>query len=145
MSRHNPYRRKASPSIGLGAIVIACLATVLPGLAILKLGQSIRPAYLVAYLCAISVISFFLYGLDKKKAANEAWRIPERTLHLVELAGGWLAAYFAQRAYRHKTAKQAYQAVFWCIALIHNYVALDYLNEWRLTKAALAFIASLIE
>ena len=34
----------------------------------------------LAYLAVINVIAFGLYGLDKYRAMNNMWRIPEKTL-----------------------------------------------------------------
>lgn len=34
----------------------------------------------LAYLVVINVITFGLYGLDKYRAMNNMWRIPEKTL-----------------------------------------------------------------
>jgi len=77
------------------------------------------------YLLA-SVICFVQYGLDKRAARRGRWRIPESTLHLLELAGGWPGALIAQRAFRHKTRKQPFQLLFWCAAAA-NCAALTWL------------------
>jgi len=79
---------------------------------------------LAAYLL-MSAITFALYGLDKWRAArprrgNErVSRIPERTLHGLELAGGWPGALIAQQVFRHKRSKTAYMRVFWVIVALH--------------------------
>lgn len=54
----------------------------------------------------INVLTFALYAMDKTAAENGNWRTPEARLHLFALAGGWPAAAFAQRAFRHKTTKE---------------------------------------
>jgi uncharacterized membrane protein YsdA (DUF1294 family) len=45
--------------------------------------------------------------------------VSEKTLHLCELAGGWLGAFVAQRKLYHKSRKSSYQVVFWLIVIIH--------------------------
>ena len=58
---------------------------------------------------AINLITFILYGVDKRRAKRGAWRIPEKTL----LAGTWLlggvGAFAAMRMFRHKTKHIAFQ------------------------------------
>ena len=57
----------------------------------------------------INVITFILYGVDKRRAKQGAWRIPEKTL----LTGTWLlggvGAWLAMRVFRHKTKHIAFQ------------------------------------
>ena len=58
---------------------------------------------------AINLITFILYGVDKRRAKRGAWRIPEKTL----LTGTWLlggvGAWLAMRMFRHKTKHIAFQ------------------------------------
>jgi len=74
---------------------------------------------LLAYLMVNPVI-FLVYGLDKYRAARGLWRIPESTLHLFELAGGWAGGFVAQQLWHHKTVKVSYQIVFWTIVTLHG-------------------------
>lgn len=66
-----------------------------------------------AYL-VISLTCFVAYAMDKSAARNGAWRTPERTLLLLGLVCGWPGALLAQQWLRHKTAKRAFQRMFWC-------------------------------
>jgi uncharacterized membrane protein YsdA (DUF1294 family) len=87
-------------------------------------GVSLIP--LAAY-GAVSVVAFFLYWSDKRKARDDSWRTPENVLHAVELAGGWPGALIAQQVFRHKTRKVSYQVVFWLIVLLHQVFWIDQL------------------
>ncbi|MFP4121453.1 DUF1294 domain-containing protein [Coleofasciculus sp.] len=73
---------------------------------------------LLLYLI-MSGLTFVLYAHDKSRARTGESRIPEKTLHLCELAGGWLGAFIAQRTLRHKSSKNSYQVVFWAIVAFH--------------------------
>ncbi|MEO7413654.1 MAG: DUF1294 domain-containing protein [Opitutaceae bacterium] len=83
-----------------------------------------------------SAITYFLYADDKQRAKERAWRSPERGLHFFALAGGWPGAFLAQRRLRHKSAKLRFQFVFWLIVGAHQFVAVDYLLDWKWSRTA---------
>lgn len=74
---------------------------------------------LVAYLL-VSLITFFVFGWDKRQARRQKRRIPESTLHILELAAGWPGSLLGQRVFHHKTRKRSYQVVFWLIVVLHT-------------------------
>ena len=51
----------------------------------------------------MGLITFFLYGADKRKARKGKWRIPESTLLLFSFFGGSLGAFLGMQLFRHKT------------------------------------------
>ena len=73
----------------------------------------------VAVSIAASAASAVLMAMDKRRAANKKWRISERTLHAVELLGGWPGSLAAQHVVRHKNLKVSYQVVFVLCATAH--------------------------
>ncbi len=81
---------------------------------------------LVVYSIA-SVVCFFSYLSDKRKATNGSWRVQESTLHFLELIGGWPGALIAQQTLRHKTRKLRFQLTFWAIVLMHFIAWTDFL------------------
>ncbi len=58
------------------------------------------------------MVAFIAYAFDKRAARAGRRRIPERTLLLIGLAGGWPGALLAQRLVRHKSSKKSFQARF---------------------------------
>ncbi|UWX04498.1 DUF1294 domain-containing protein [Pseudoxanthomonas sp. NC8] len=68
-----------------------------------------------AFLLALCCVAWIAYALDKHAAQRGRRRIPESTLHLLELAGGWPGAFVAQRMLHHKTRKRSYRIAFWCL------------------------------
>jgi uncharacterized membrane protein YsdA (DUF1294 family) len=48
------------------------------------------------------------HGRDKRAARLGRRRTPERTLHLLELIGGWPGALLAMTVFHHKTRKASY-------------------------------------
>ena len=58
------------------------------------------------YLIGINLTAFIVFGLDKGRARAGKWRVSERTLLLLSLAGGSLGALSAMLLFRHKTRKE---------------------------------------
>ena len=81
------------------------------------------PFPLVLVYCGASVLSFLMYWMDKSAANWGERRIPEASLHLVDLLGGWPGALLAQAAFRHKTVKASFQQAFRRIILVNLSVA----------------------
>jgi uncharacterized membrane protein YsdA (DUF1294 family) len=76
----------------------------------------------VVYFAAtllFSLIAFGTFAVDKYRAGTGGRRVPEAVLHTLELLGGWPGSLLAQRTFRHKNRKIAYQAVFWVIVAVH--------------------------
>ena len=87
------------------------------------------PLYPCWLLC-LSVVTFLFYGYDKHQSEKDgAWRVPEATLHLLSLLGGFIGAFLGRRFYRHKTQKLIFIIVIVLSALLH--IAL-FLYFWRL-------------
>lgn len=74
--------------------------------------------YLAVALFA-SLVAFVVYGFDKRRAQGGGCRIPEKTLHLIAVIGGWPGALVGQKVFRHKTQKLSFQVVFWCCVLLN--------------------------
>ena len=76
------------------------------------------PYVAIAY-ATMSLLAIALYGFDKRRATSGGERVRERTLHLVELLGGWPGALIAMQLFRHKTRKLSYLLVTWTIVAAH--------------------------
>lgn len=76
-----------------------------------------------AYLLVINIVGLTVMAVDKKRAAHNEWRIPERTLFLVAILGGALGTTLGMFLFRHKTKHWYFRVGFplililWCIAL----------------------------
>lgn len=66
-------------------------------------------ALLWAVWFLMNLAAFILYGVDKRRAKQGAWRIPERTLLLCTWLLGGVGAWLAMRVFRHKTKHIAFQ------------------------------------
>ena len=58
---------------------------------------------LAVWLIAINLVTFAVYGADKRRARRGAWRVPEKTLFLLPLLGGSVGALLGMRVFRHTT------------------------------------------
>jgi uncharacterized membrane protein YsdA (DUF1294 family) len=67
----------------------------------------------------LNLLAFGFYGFDKRAAQLHQRRTPENTLHLLALAGGWPAAWLAQRTFRHKTQKRPFRIGYGFTVLLH--------------------------
>ena len=58
----------------------------------------------IAY-ALVNVLAFALFGIDKAKARNGSWRIPEKTLITSAILFGALGAWIGMKVFHHKTRK----------------------------------------
>ena len=96
-------------SLGVGALL------GLFGLWIVKL----VPDWTLFAVLGMSVVALGFYLHDKGAAARGEQRVPENTLHLLSLLGGWPGALIGQGLFRHKTSKQSFQFVFWLTVVLN--------------------------
>jgi uncharacterized membrane protein YsdA (DUF1294 family) len=73
----------------------------------------------IAYGIA-SVICLIVYYFDKTAAQAGRWRISEKTLLLLGLAGGWPGAALAQQWFRHKSSKPSFRVRFWATVVLNT-------------------------
>ena len=58
---------------------------------------------LLVWLAVINLLTFIVYGADKRRARKGKWRVPEKTLFLLLLLGGSIGALLGMRVFHHKT------------------------------------------
>lgn len=90
---------------GVSVVCLLILAIVL-----LMSGLSLK---LLGVYFIMGIVSFFIYYQDKVKAQNNQWRIPENTLHTIDVLGGWIGATFAHKLLNHKATKADFRVVFY--------------------------------
>ena len=64
---------------------------------------------IIKYFLAINVLTFAVYGVDKWKARQGRWRVPEATLLGLAALGGSAGAWVAMQLCRHKTKKNKFR------------------------------------
>ena len=58
---------------------------------------------MIYYLIIINLIGFFIMDIDKRKAINNAYRIPEKNLFFICAIGGSLGLLIGMYKFHHKT------------------------------------------
>jgi len=69
------------------------------------------------YFVFINSLSGFIFAYDKNAAIRGRRRIPERTLHILELLGGVFANLLLMYTLHHKNRKFSYWAWTWVIMI----------------------------
>ena len=60
----------------------------------------------------INMLTLVMYGADKMAARKGMRRVPEATLLVFGVTGGWPGAIVGQQLFRHKTQKQPFKTYF---------------------------------
>lgn len=63
---------------------------------------------LIYYLIFINVVAFIVFGVDKRKAVKNKWRIKESIFLLFSLIGGGIGSLFGMYLFHHKTKKKKF-------------------------------------
>tara|TARA_E500000318_G_scaffold14854_6_gene15121 strand:+ start:154972 stop:155253 length:282 start_codon:yes stop_codon:yes gene_type:complete len=74
---------------------------------------------LLAHYVVMSLVSAAMHAADKRRAIRGKRRVPERSLHSMELVGGWPGAILTTRMIHHKTSKRSYMWTLYAIAALH--------------------------
>ena len=66
---------------------------------------------LLTVYAMVNVIVFTLYGIDKRRAKKNLWRIRERTLLLATGLFGGIGAWLGMKVFRHKTQHMVFKVL----------------------------------
>ncbi len=79
---------------------------------------------LLIWLLVVNVVTAVVYAWDKTRARRGNRRIPERTLFLLNLAGGFIGAWIVFFGMRHKTLHRSFwfvqsaATVLWIVIVV---------------------------
>jgi len=62
----------------------------------------------IAYLTIINVLALVMFGVDKRRAVKNKWRIRESILLIFSLIGGGLGSFIGMKLFHHKTHKMKF-------------------------------------
>jgi uncharacterized membrane protein YsdA (DUF1294 family) len=96
--------------VGAVLVLLGALVVTLLGLA---------PAWVLAAYLMLGVVSFGVYGFDKRAARRGDWRVSETALHGIDLICGIAGGLIGQAVFRHKTRKAPFVILTALIAVGH--------------------------
>lgn len=78
---------------------------------------------LAAYLLLVNILTFALFGIDKWKARNHRYRIPEATLLGAAVLGGSIGGICGMDFFHHKTLHKKFKLGLPLILLVQAGIA----------------------
>lgn len=72
----------------------------------------------IIYLISVNIAAFIIYGVDKRRAKKQKWRISEATLFVLALIGGSVGSEIAMYIFHHKTRHMRFVIGIPCIILL---------------------------
>ena len=60
---------------------------------------------MIYYFIMINIVSFLMFGVDKKRSVKKKYRISEAFLFLLSIVGGCFGSLFGMFYYHHKNRK----------------------------------------
>lgn len=89
--------------------------------------------YIFYTLILWNLIVFFLYGLDKRKAKMNKYRISEKVLILISFLFGAVGAVLGMNFFRHKTKHVKFKILI-PVSLLLNCVCFYYFRDYIFMK-----------
>ena len=71
-----------------------------------------------SYLMIMFIVGFIVMGVDKWKAMNNRWRIPEKRLWLIACIGGAAGTWLGMIIFHHKTRHLNFVCGFTILAIL---------------------------
>ncbi len=90
-------------------------------------------AAIILYFVIINIVTFAIFGMDKKRAQNRGERVSEKTLFRLCAAGGALGGLLAMRTFRHKTKHNKFRwgvPILFFVELIIGSFCVGFLMYW---------------
>lgn len=81
------------------------------------------------YIGMINIISGIAFAYDKHASKNNSRRIPEQTLHLLEVLGGVFSNLLLMYTLRHKNRKFSYWVWTWMMLIVWLVLILQFTNR----------------
>lgn len=81
---------------------------------------------MLIYLILVNAFALLLMHTDKRRARKKMWRVPERVLLLLALAGGSPGILLGMYAFRHKTKHPKFSVGVPLILMVQTIIVLLY-------------------
>ena len=87
-------------------------------LLVAAIGSFFSSSSFAVWFLLINVLTMAIYGADKTAARKGMRRVPEATLLVFGVTGGWPGAIVGQQLFRHKTQKQPFKKYFFISVVV---------------------------
>jgi uncharacterized membrane protein YsdA (DUF1294 family) len=89
--------------------------------------MSMNPVWtmVVGWVFASSLAGFILMGIDKARARQGGWRVPEMTFFTLSLVGGAFGVLAGSGVFHHKTLKGTFVGVVLALAMLWLAILLE--------------------
>ena len=74
---------------------------------------------MLTFYAFLTVLTFVIWGIDKYRATEHQWRVPERVLITLTFIGGAFGALAGMTLLRHKTRKTYFWLLVGLACVIH--------------------------
>lgn len=78
----------------------------------------------LVWFVSINLVTFAMYGYDKRQAQGGGLRAPEIILHGLALAGGFLGGWLGRSYFRHKTRKPVFSVILVMSSILWSVILL---------------------
>lgn len=127
-----PIQKMQQPSQKLDFIQIVSVVYILVLAALTLFG--LLSGLTLLFISLMNAASYWFYSQDKEAATLGHRRVPENTLHLLAVLGGWPAAWLAQQKLRHKTQKQPFRRIYFCTIALNMLLILWLISPLNVLK-----------
>lgn len=82
------------------------------------------------YFALINLLGAIVNIVDKVKAKLDKYRIPEKVLWCIGIAGGAFGSYVTMQIIRHKTRKKAFAIIFPILSIIQVALLIYFVSQY---------------
>lgn len=90
-----------------------------------------KEIFFLVYLIGINIIAFILFGIDKRKAVNNSWRINEFLLLGICALGGATGGLIGMVIFKHKLSKIKFYLGVPFLLILNKFVQLNIFNYMK--------------
>ena len=80
-------------------------------------------AVILGYYLLVNLVLYIAMMIDKKRAIQDKWRIPEKHLFLLAALGGGIGGFAGMMTQRHKTKHLSFFLIYGITTLVHLVLA----------------------
>ncbi|MDV3292974.1 MAG: DUF1294 domain-containing protein [Nitrososphaerales archaeon] len=81
--------------------------------------------FIIGWIFFLGFAGFTIMGIDKSRARYGEWRVPERTLFMIAVAGGAFGVVAGSAVFHHKTLKDSFAEVNYVAAIAWLVILLE--------------------